>query len=241
MLLRTIIIDDNESLTYHIRDELHQTERFEVIAVAHDGHDGIKLIEELKPDIVILDIIMPKVDGISVLSHFEGQNDIKFVVLSALGYDLITRQAVKLGALFYFVKPIDIHLLVLRLEQIFYGKELNDTTELPVLIKDHIHNEIAALGLPIHLKGFEYFKDAVLVIIPIIDNFRITKDVYPHVARLHSTSSASVEKAMRHVLEVTICHNNEMFFDYFNHELLHNKISNKEFVKQVATNIIRKM
>lgn len=241
---RVVIVDDNQSLTYIVRDNLEQTSQFEVVGIAHNGEDGIKLIHQERPDLVILDIIMPQVDGLGVLEHFKDEKHIHFMVLSAIGHDLVTKRAVSLGALYYMIKPFDVHVLVERIQGLIMGKEQavaisEDQEHLRTLVFDEINH----IGVPMHVKGYQYLVDAV--VLALHDDYKsikITKSVYPKLAELNQTTAISVERAIRNAIDLTLSRkDNFIIRQYFNNEMFNNKITNKEFIIRIANAVKNKI
>jgi two-component system response regulator (stage 0 sporulation protein A) len=243
-LYTAVIVDDNQSLSYMVRDGINQSENFDVVGIAHNGDEGIKLIEALTPDIVILDIIMPKTDGLTVLEHFKDRKNMEFIILSAIGHDLVTRRAVSLGAMFYLIKPFEIDTLITRMESLILGKDKSETESVlnDDFIKRLISDEISMLGVPMHIKGYVYINDAIAMTVAAdLDSLKITKSIYPSVAELHSTTPTSVERAIRNAIELTVTRGDDSFLkEYFNHEFYNNKITNKEFIVRIAENVKNK-
>lgn len=235
---KVAVIDDDTSLVYGIVDQIKQADHFNIVGYAHDGLEGIQLIESQKPDIVILDMIMPKADGLAVLEHFQSQ-DINFLVLSAIGHDLVTRRAVSLGAVYYMVKPFEYIDLIDRMNTLFLGtspkKKMVDTQ---LHYEDFIHNELSMLAVPVHIKGYHYIKEALNVILNHrSDDIKITKTVYPRIADTYDTTASSVERAIRSAVEATYQRNESIVREYFKKELFNNKITNKEFLLRIASQI----
>ena len=109
------IADDNrefcEILTDYFRDK-------EDIDLAFVSHDGIKTVENIKihqPEILILDMVMPHLDGLGVLetiNNLELEKYPRTIVLSAVGQEPITQKAIGLGAEYYIVKPFNLDILM---------------------------------------------------------------------------------------------------------------------------------
>ena len=132
--IRILVADDNVEFGEIVCDYLSNSEDIEVIGRAEDGLEAINLIDELHPDIVILDIIMPHMDGLAVLEHYNKVHTSAkpmFIVLSAVGQDKITQQAVSLGAEYYIVKPFDLEILVERIRQLRKGEVIINRPEAP--------------------------------------------------------------------------------------------------------------
>lgn len=235
-----VIVDDNESLAVLIKDSLDKEERFEVIGLAKDGEEGLTLINQLRPDIVILDMVMPKADGLTVLEQLQNSYGPDIIILSAIGHDIITKRAMSLGAMYYIIKPFEINGFINRLNQLFHG-DVIESKEMPTLNfnlrqDEMITNELNELGVPLHVKGYHYLKDAITLVVG-RDNsvIKITKEIYPEIASEHETTASSVERAIRHAIDLTLTRGQlDFIHHYFNHELFNNKITNKEFILGIA-------
>ena len=197
----------------------------EIVGRAKDGTEAYQMILETNPDVVLLDMIMPHVDGLGVL---ERVNDSKmerkplFIMLSAVGQDKITQKAISLGAQYYIVKPFEIKLLIKRIRELkFYQpapikgnymtreiktqyidiapEDKKNEENLEALVTNVIHE----VGVPAHIKGYQYFREAIMMVIGEIDVInQITKQLYPEIAKKYKTTPSRVERAIRHAIEV---------------------------------------
>lgn len=116
-----VIVDDNRELCNIIKDYISSYDEFQVVGTAQDGIEALKVIEREKPHILILDIIMPLLDGLGVLEKLKEKENYfmpKVVVLSAVGQESITQRAIELGASYYVIKPFDFQVFIKRLRQI---------------------------------------------------------------------------------------------------------------------------
>ena len=218
--IRIIIADDNLEFATTFEKFLNEEEDMEVVAVAKDGIEAYDKIIDLKPDVVLLDVIMPNLDGIGVL---EKLNEAEFmptcIMLSAVGQDVITKRALSLGAGYYIVKPFEVDLLIKRiidLKNRNTGKDYNfiireikptyinlDNTKKEDNLEALVTNMIHEVGVPAHIKGYQYLRDGIIMVIQNIDVLnQITKQLYPDLAKKHKTTPSRVERAIRHAIEV---------------------------------------
>ena len=171
--ISVIIADDNKEFCNILNDYLLNQKDIVVTGIAKDGLEALKLIEEKKPDLVVLDIIMPHLDGLGVLERLNTMNMDpmpRIIVLSAVGQDKITQRAITLGADYYVIKPFDMNVLTRRIRQMFNnviigGDEVKrntlfvDNDEIksfkddPADLKQEITNIIHEIGVPAHIKG----------------------------------------------------------------------------------------
>ena len=99
--ITVLVADDNNDFTMTLSSYLEKEEQIEIIGIAKDGNEAYDMALELKPDILLLDIIMPHLDGLGVLEKlYEVELEKKplCIILSAVGQDKITQRAISLGA-----------------------------------------------------------------------------------------------------------------------------------------------
>ena len=219
--IKLVVADDNREFSKIVAQFISAQEEFEVVGIAKDGLEALRLIEKEKPHIVILDIIMPHLDGLGVLERLNKSNTTYFpkvVVLSAVGQDSITQKAIELGASYYMVKPFDFNVFIERLKQIYEisytPRDNNDDIEIMVKeVSNTNHRErdletkitkiIQEIGIPAHIKGYLYIREAITMVIADMDYLgAVTKELYPAVASKFSTTPSRVERAIRHAIEV---------------------------------------
>lgn len=218
--IQVVIADDNREFGDILCEYLNNQNDIEVVGVARDGLEALELITTRSPDIAILDIIMPHLDGLGVLERANTISMNKrplYIILSAVGQDKITQRALALGAEYYVVKPFDMDVLVSRIRQL---KDINQA--LVVKQPDYSHDsrlgyhssppknleiEVTSImheiGVPAHIKGYQYLRDAIIMVIKDLDVINsITKQLYPGIAREYNTTPSRVERAIRHAIEV---------------------------------------
>ena len=230
--MRILIADDNKDFSDILMEFINRQEDMEVIDVAGNGKDACQAIQELQPDIVILDVIMPFLDGIGVLESVNAMNLEKrplFVMLSAVGQDKITERALALGAEYYIVKPFDMETLINRIRQlkesmqsdkpamissgsisnssISVNKPYAPRPKTAALTAHNLEAEVTSviheIGVPAHIKGYQYLRDAIIMVINDMDILNsITKQLYPSIAKQYNTTPSRVERAIRHAIEV---------------------------------------
>ncbi len=238
-----LVADDNTAFLEMLAERINQEDGFEVVAIARDGAEALTAIENLHPDIVVLDLIMPKVDGLGVqerLIEFPARP--KVVIISALGKDYITQQALALGADAFFVKPFDLDLFVKRL-RLLMGETratLNDRNRLQYQekLERRVGEMLHQLAVAPHLRGYQYLKYAILCVAQDRGMLeRITYHIYPAVAQEFNTTPSRVERAIRNAIENAWdrCRV-ETMEEFFGYSLDENKgkPSNSEFIAMVA-------
>jgi two-component system response regulator (stage 0 sporulation protein A) len=253
-VVKILIADDNREFNELLSEYLAKEEDMTVVGNAFNGMEVLDLIEKEEPDIVLLDIIMPHLDGIGVLEKL-WENNIspkpKIIMLTAFGHENITQKAVELGASYYILKPFNLDILAERIRQL-----ANDHIEIKRLSPVETNNvkkggsenfieEITAIiheiGIPAHIKGYLYLRDAISMVVKEIELLgSVTKVLYPRIAEKYETTPSRVERAIRHAIEVAWARNNidtiKKFFGYtINTEK--GKPTNSEFIALVADRI----
>ncbi|MBR5287704.1 MAG: sporulation transcription factor Spo0A [Clostridia bacterium] len=212
--VRIVVADDNIQLRDMVAEYLKMQSGIEVAAVAENGIEAIAAVERFKPDVLICDLIMPKMDGYAVLERLSCMQLEKrpgVIALTALGRDDFIARAINLGVNYYMVKPIDLSALTQRVFE-----AAGETAHAAVLamsgkkeaesecsLEERIANLFLTVGIPAHIKGYQYLREAVRITIENPDVMgRITKELYPGIARRFGTTSSKVERAIRHAIEV---------------------------------------
>lgn len=251
-VISILIADDNREFTAVLTAFLRRDPAFKVVAICHDGEEALKQVRLNKPDVVILDIIMPYLDGIEVLGRIKnmmaGYNP-KIIVFSAVGQDSYTAKALDLGANFYFVKPFDMTLLSSRIKELYSRKQFEPKKKsehsAEVVEKDasQLDEVLYNLGVPKRLKGYVYIKDAAKMIIENSNmKRRYTTDIYPTIAENHDTKAENVERAIRNVIDVAYKSNFRDAVKYFDFtkegDLI--KPSNSKFIELIISTVMEK-
>lgn len=241
--VKILIADDNKEFCEVIKDYLGRQEDFAVTGIAYNGIEALEMIEQDNPDIIILDIIMPHLDGIGVLEKlFDGAVNPrpKVIILTAFGQDTFTQRAMDLGADYYVLKPFDFSVLATRVRQLANGFNVSQyvSTVKPKNLDISITNIIHEMGVPAHIKGYHYLRDAILMVINEVNLLgAITKELYPMIAQKYVTTPSRVERAIRHAIELAWDRGNvEMMNKYFGYtiNLERGKPTNSEFIAMVA-------
>ena len=216
--LNVVIADDNDRMLRLLRDIVESDEELTVVGTAKDGEEAYQLIREKKPDVVLLDIVMPKLDGLGVLDKINQDSTIKkrphFIMISAIGQEKITEDAFKKGADYYIMKPFDNDMVIKRIKCLFepeppqniiYKVAAYEKNE-PIMTGDlesYVTNIIHEIGIPAHIKGYHYLREAIMMAVEDSQSLdSITKILYPSIAKKFQTTSSRVERAIRHAIEV---------------------------------------
>lgn len=246
---KILLVDDNKEFCQLVREFIEEQENMEVVGIGNNGLEALDLIEETDPDVVILDIIMPHLDGIGVLEELKEDgkiNNLKIIMLTAFGQEELTQRVVELGANYYILKPFDLEKLVDRIEQLMtpVGQQsgitatASTTTDksqnLDVRITDIMHE----IGVPAHIKGYLYLREAIGMVVEEVELLgAITKELYPLVARKFNTTPSRVERAIRHAIEVAWERGNtEAINKLFGHSVAteSGKPTNSQFIAKIA-------
>ena len=219
--LNVAIADDNEIMLQMLDHIVSSDEELQVVGKAGDGEELIEIIREKKPDVVLLDIIMPKLDGLTVMDRVNQDKDLKkpaFIVISAVSQEKMTEDVFDLGADYYILKPFDNETVVNRIKKV-HARSQRSFTQARALnaqkkqesqkeymernLETDVTNIIHEVGVPAHIKGYQYLRDAIIMSVSDMEMLNsITKILYPTIAKRHQTTPSRVERAIRHAIEV---------------------------------------
>lgn len=264
--VNVVIVDDNPMILNTL-DEVSSSEAgLSVIGRADNGKDAIDMIKDTQPDVVLLDLVMPQMDGITVVENIKKKTSMlknpAFIILSAVGGEQMTEEAFQAGANYFLMKPFDKDILVNKIRRIgkrpvrpVPGKVLEAplkaaTPEEAAMnreeyMKEHLETDITKmlheLGIPAHIKGYQYLRDAISMVVRDREMMEaVTKILYPEIAKKNYTSSSRVERAIRHAIEVAWGRGSlEVIDELFGYTIStgKGKPTNSEFIALIADKI----
>ena len=214
--VRVGVADDNQDFCEMLTDFFKDYKDIDVAFSVYDGMQTVEAVMKEKPDVLLLDVIMPYLDGLGVLEQLnsmEPENMPKIIMLSAVGQETITQKAINLGAEYYVVKPFDLSLLTKRIRQLsgiedegknhvtraLVNREASQENDLEIEITNIIHE----VGVPAHIKGYQYLRNAITMVVDDMELLgAVTKELYPAIAEMNDTTRSRVERAIRHAIEV---------------------------------------
>jgi two-component system response regulator (stage 0 sporulation protein A) len=260
MAISVLIADDNREFRELLREAVATEEGLEVAGIASHGLEVLDFLSSHQVDVIILDIIMPHLDGIGVLERLaqqEWEKRPKVIVLTAFGQETMTQKALELGADYYILKPFNLKVLAARIKQLAAkpqpAKRLPDTAPVgaklslvPVRHLDvEVTNIIHEIGIPAHIKGYLYLREAILMVVNRVDLLSgVTKELYPSIAQKFKTTPSRVERAIRHAIEVAWARGNvDVINSIFGHTVNRErgKPTNSEFIAMVADRLRMQM
>lgn len=215
--INVAIADDNERILDLLGEVINSDKELNLVGKANNGEDVYTLIKEKQPDVVLLDLIMPKMDGLSVMELVNSNKELRkhpnFIVITAVGQERITEDAFKKGANYYILKPFNNEMVLNRIKnanqilrhelKTFATGESDPETTLEINLEARVTDMIHEIGIPAHIKGYHYLRDAIIMAVEDMDVLNaITKVLYPTVAKMHQTTASRVERAIRHAIEV---------------------------------------
>lgn len=247
---KVLLVDDNQELIELMKSYLNEQDDMKVVGTAYNGKDCLNFLGNDTPDVIILDIIMPHIDGLAVLSQIKRNPETKHVnviILTAFGQEDVTKKAVNLGASYFILKPFDLEYLAEQIrqtqgrtnelpfhEQLITSKSPEKKFDLEASITNIIHE----IGVPAHIKGYMYLREAITMVYNDIELLgSITKVLYPDIATKFNTTASRVERAIRHAIEVAWSRGNiDSISSLFGYTVNVSKAkpTNSEFIAMVA-------
>lgn len=222
--IKVLIADDNLDFVSTLITYFDTQDDVEIIATAKDGLEAYNKIITEKPQVVLLDVIMPHLDGLGVLEKLLASNvELPIcIMLSAVGQDNVTAQAINLGAQYYILKPFKMDVLMKRIRELIEKPipqkqvvklntkenktnyvDFNIQSSKEEILEIKVTNIIHEIGVPAHIKGYQYLRDGIIMVVNNIEVInQITKQLYPDLAKKYKTTPSRVERAIRHAIEV---------------------------------------
>ena len=214
--LNVAIADDNQKILDMLENIISMDKELNLVGKAKNGEEMCQIIKDRQPDVVLLDLIMPKMDGLTVMEQVNQDNSVNkrpyFIVITAVGQERITEDAFNKGANYYVMKPFNNEVLLDRIKSVRkmfrnYEKKNEDGrlegTARGEDLENRVTNMLHEIGIPAHIKGYHYLRDAIIMAVKDMDVLNaITKILYPTVAKKYQTTSSRVERAIRHAIEV---------------------------------------
>lgn len=222
--IKVLVADNSEFAKKELRDFLQDSDKIQLINVVDNGKDAYRYIIDEMPDIVLIDVILPVMDGFTVIEKTNGNRSLRkkpsFIIVSSMGNQSMVEYACKLGVLYYMMKPYNLESM---LHRIFQGvmsraenerhtkkKERNRSVQeygMAGYIENTLENDVTdiirEIGIPAHIKGYQYIREAIMMTVNDMNLLNyITKLLYPTIAKKYKTTSSSVERAIRHAIEV---------------------------------------
>ena len=240
--IKIMLTDVNEDARSMLQDALEKTGRFTVVGSTGDGNEVLQMVADAKPDVLVLDLILPGMDGLGILRRLDGEKRPKILAVSNFVTQEVVAEAGNLGASMFLSKPYNEsarveHLISLaeKSEKQLHGPGLEE------LVTSIIHE----VGVPAHIKGYQYVREAIMITVENMDVINsVTKVLYPEVAKRYHTTPSRVERAIRHAIEVAWDRGDletlQRFFGYTVSNAK-GKPTNSEFIAMISDRIRLKM
>jgi len=218
--VKIIIADDNRNFCQVLQNHLQNQEDLRVVGVANNGLEAWELIQTQEPDLIILDLVMPNLDGLGVLERINSRTRIarpKIIMQTAFGQESLTHQAMMLGVDYFILKPFDLDILSKRIRALTQDMPSappqfsSPSSAFPIVTtagSEHnlvfeVTTMMHQIGIPAHVKGYQYIREAILMVVEEVSLLgAVTKELYPGIAKKYDTASSRVERGIRHAIEL---------------------------------------
>jgi two-component system response regulator (stage 0 sporulation protein A) len=234
---RILIADGDEAFLDLLRQTVQLENDFELVQATSSGAEVLELVESTHIDVLVMDLVLLGMDGLEVLEQLAGW-DIrpKVLVLSAVPRSKLVSQSVDLGCDYYMMKPLKLSSLPARIRMLTQGEE--ESRPAAQSLEAQITAIIHEIGVPAHIKGYQYLREAILLTVENMDVINaVTKVLYPEVAKHFGTTASRVERAIRHAIEVAWDRGDlETLQKYFGYTVnsAKGKPTNSEFIAMIA-------
>ena len=240
--IKVMLTDVNEDARSMLQDALEKTGRFTVVGSTGDGNEVLQMVADAKPDVLVLDLILPGMDGLGILRRLDGEKRPKILAVSNFVTQEVVAEAGNLGASMFLRKPYNESAMV---EHLISLAEKNEKQLHGPGLEELVTSIIHEVGVPAHIKGYQYVREAIMITVENMDVINsVTKVLYPEVAKRYHTTPSRVERAIRHAIEVAWDRGDletlQRFFGYTVSNAK-GKPTNSEFIAMISDRIRLKM
>ncbi|MDO4522027.1 MAG: sporulation transcription factor Spo0A [Eubacteriales bacterium] len=254
--ITVLIADDSELIRDLLSEIIAADSEMKIVGKARDGEEALHMIKSMKPDVVLLDVVMPKLDGLAVLDMLHEDPEVVkqpiVLMLSAIGSEYITDDAFARGADYYLMKPFSAQNIIRQVKHVYkmktgVRKKKTETTGLEKGFREICERQttmlLHELGIPTRVKGFQYVRDGVLMYLEDQGKINfVTKILYPEIAAKNGTKSANVERGVRTAIDIAYSRGNiERLHELFgvNSSKERQRPTCSEFIAVIAEDIRR--
>ena len=237
---KILIADTGEEFRRSFAEGLDNEPDIQIVGETGDGEELLRLVREKRPDLVVMEIVLSRMDGIEVLEELgrmEPEKRPKTLILSGFARGTMAQLAADKGADHYMTKPCRVNTVCERIRQLTGNGQMDDrdsVRSLETMVTAIIHD----VGVPAHIKGYQYLREAILLAVADMDVINaVTKVLYPEVAKRFNTTASRVERAIRHAIEVAWDRGDlETLQKYFGYTVsnVKGKPTNSEFIAMIA-------
>ena len=203
--MRVLLADDDTEFCARMSAVLDSADDFELVGIAENGEKALSAVNELRPDVLIIELMLPVMDGMSVLSRLHEQDGPHpaVMVFSAFASPQIGAECAALGVDLFLRKPMEPQAVCERLRLWRTGQLRAVKAEESMALELRVTEVIHQVGVPAHIKGYQYLRDAIIMVVKDQEMMgSVTKILYPAIAKKNQTTASRVERAIRHAIEV---------------------------------------
>ena len=237
---KILIADSSEEFGLDLQQALENEAGWKVTGIARDGQQALDMLNTTQPDVLVIDLLLSKIDGIAILQYAASMSKPPVcMVISGFLTDYMTGTAAQLGVHYFMAKPCSLNLVVTRMKEILSAEdEKQKPQRAEINIEALVTSVIHEIGVPAHIKGYQYLREAIKIAVNDMEVINaITKVLYPQVAKTFATTPSRVERAIRHAIEVAWDRGDlEVLQSFFGYTISNTKgkPTNSEFIALIA-------
>ena len=238
--IRVLLADSSEEFRILLKENIEKSGEFTLVGITGSGREALELAKTMHPQLVLADVALPELDGLSLLQELQKLNHApRTIVISAFCNDRTVQEAMNRGACYFMAKPVHLQSLLEQMRLAVQG-EAEEPAYSPTL-ESRVTAIIHEVGVPAHIKGYQYVREAIMIAVEDMDVINaVTKVLYPEVAKRFGTTPSRVERAIRHAIEVAWDRGDlETLQHYFGYTVnsAKGKPTNSEFIAMIADRI----
>lgn len=241
---KVVLADANEEFRRILSDSVKAEPDMELLGETADGPELLQLVNEHRPDIVVMDMVLTRMDGLEALQGLKSGAwpGARVLVLSSFIRGNLAETAANAGADYFMIKPCKLTTISERIRQLCASVSAEEVRPIPTKAEQNLETHVTAIiheiGVPAHIKGYQYLREAIRLTVEDMDIINaVTKVLYPAVAKRFNTTASRVERAIRHAIEVAWDRGDlETLQKYFGYTVSNTKgkPTNSEFIAMIA-------
>lgn len=201
--MKTVLIADTDFVfAKELSHALEESGKFQVIDIALNGKLAVRMVEERQPDVLVMDILLPELDGLSVLEEISSSTPLPIIIAtSAFLSNYVAVAAMNLGVRQLIKKPCDAASVAASVER---ACRILPRSGMGYNRRSLIANTLHDVGIPANIKGYFYLMDALeLTIANPEAAFSMTQSIYVPIARQHGVKPEQVSRAITRAIDIS--------------------------------------
>lgn len=222
MVIKLAIIEDSKAYVSEVTQFLKK-QNIEIVNIGYNGKEALDFLDEKNFDVLLLDLILPHIDGLTLLKNYiKPEKEFKVICMSAFVSDDILKESVSLGVDYFLIKPVEFDVLLNAIHRVL------ETSEVKPEEADAVDSLLENIGISNNLNGYHYIKYGIHLMLDHSHKMQLTKELYPLISEHYGVQANNVERSIRHAIK--LAWDKELKLYWYNSEKSYMKPTNGELM-----------